>query len=346
MSLLEAQLPEGRQWLRVGDAYEVTKKPRGLDVAVLTAVPFAAMENIPRGGEYTPDYVLKAPGEIRSGTYFERGDILVAKITPSFENGKQALTTELPTPYAFATTEVIPLRPRKEAHDRRLLFFYLLHPDIRHHIAERMEGTTGRQRVPQEVLLDLPFPDFEPEEQTVVADSLEMIQKATAVEARSIQAGANLKRAALRTLFTRGLRGEERKVTDIGPMPESWESGRLGDYADVLSTPMAYSELEKRDQVRGGDLVRVLGIKVADMNLLGNEVELKTAALETTLDRAIAVKRCAPPHTIIFPKRGAAIATNKKRISTTWTTFDPNVIGIIAGDSSRSEFSVSVVPDV
>ena len=87
------------------------------------------MAAIPRGGAYTPDYALKAPIKIKSGTYFERGDILVAKITPSFENGKQALTTTLPTPYGFATTEVIPLRPLKEAHDRRLLFFYLLHPE-------------------------------------------------------------------------------------------------------------------------------------------------------------------------------------------------------------------------
>ena len=235
MSLLDAELAEGRQWLRVKDAYEVTKKPRGFDASALTAVPFTSMEDIPRGGEYSPDYVLKTPGEIKSGTYFERGDILVAKITPSFENGKQALTSELPTPYAFATTEIIPLRPRTEAHDRRLLFFYLLHPDIRHHIAERMEGTTGRQRVPQEVLLDLPFPDFEPEEQTAVADSLEMIQKAMTVEARSIQAGANLKRAAMWSLFTRGLRGEEQKDTEIGPVPKSWKLKSICDHFSVVS---------------------------------------------------------------------------------------------------------------
>ena len=46
------------------------------------------------------------------------------------------------------------------------MFFYLLHPDIRLFVAERMEGTTGRQRVPQEVLLDLPFPCFGSEEQS------------------------------------------------------------------------------------------------------------------------------------------------------------------------------------
>ena len=84
-----------------------------------------------------PNYSPRKPSEIRSGTYFERGDVLVAKITPSFENGKQALTTALPAPFGFATTEIIPLRPSKEGHDRRLMFFYLLHPDVRHHLAQR-----------------------------------------------------------------------------------------------------------------------------------------------------------------------------------------------------------------
>ena len=223
MSLFDAEIGDGRQWLRVGDAYEVTKKPRELDTASLPSVPFASMDAIPLGGEYTPDYTMRKRGEIKSGTYFERGDILVAKITPSFENGKQALAIDLPTPFGFATTEIIPLRPCNEGHDERLLFFYLLHPDVRHHVAERMEGTTGRQRIPVDVLLDLPFPEFGLEEQTAIANSLEMIQQMKAVESRVVEKAQALKRTTMRTLFTRGLRGEAQKETEIGPLPESWD---------------------------------------------------------------------------------------------------------------------------
>ncbi|MCY3782228.1 MAG: restriction endonuclease subunit S [Chloroflexi bacterium] len=215
----------------MGDAYEVTKKPRGLDMDSLPVVPFVPMGAVPQGGAYEPDYALRSPGEIRSGTYFERGDALIAKITPSFENGKQALATELPARFGFATTEVIPLRPREEGQDRRLLFFYLLHPDVRHHVAERMEGTTGRQRVPTEVLLNLPFPRFEPEEQTAIADPLEMIQRLKAFETQSIQTTQSLKRATMQTLFTHGLRGEAQKETEIGPVPESWEITTINDVA-------------------------------------------------------------------------------------------------------------------
>ena len=233
MSLLDSELAEGRQWLRLGDAYEVTKKPRGLDMASLPAVPFVSMDAIPQGGAYSPGYTMRPPGEIRSGTYFERGDALIAKITPSFENGKQALATGLPTPFGIATTEVIPLRPRKERQDRRLLFFYLLHPDVRHHVAERMEGTTGRQRIPADVLLSLPFPKFDPEEQTTVSDTLEMIQQLMAVETQSIETTQALKRAAMRSLFTRGLRGEAQKETEIGPVPENWEPATVASVATV-----------------------------------------------------------------------------------------------------------------
>ncbi len=230
MSLLDTSLVENRNWRSVGEAYEITKKPRGLDVGLLTTIPFASMESIPQGGEYTPNYTEKPPKQIRSGTYFERGDILVAKITPSWENGKQAFATELSTPFGFATTEVIPLRPRTDGEDSRFLFFYLLHPDIRSYVAERMEGTTGRQRIPKDVVLNLPFPEFNHKEQTEIANSLELIQRLVTLEKRLIKKTTDLKRAAMHTLFTRGLRGEAQKETEIGMVPESWG---VVDFASV-----------------------------------------------------------------------------------------------------------------
>ena len=265
MSLLDAALTEAREWDRVGDAYEVTKKPRGLDMDSLPVVPFVPMGAVPQGGAYEPDYALRPPGEIRSGTYFERGDALIAKITPSFENGKQALATELPARFGFATTEVIPLRPREEGQDRRLLFFYLLHPDVRHHVAERMEGTTGRQRVPTDVLLDLPFPRFEPEEQTAIGRFLRSLvcQRLGQEDLRRIriQTTQALKHArTMETLFTRGLRGEPQKETAIGPMPESWEVTAIDNVAvstqyglsmrgrDVRRLPNSANELSGRRQ--------------------------------------------------------------------------------------------------
>lgn len=235
MSLLDAQLGEGRQWSRVGDGYEVTKKLRSLDRATFSTIPFAAMEAIPQNGTYLPAFTMKAPDAIASGTYFERGDILVGKITPSFENGKQALIRELTAPFRYATTGVIPLHPRSDQHDPRLLFFYLLHPDIRHHVTERMEGSTGRKRVPENALLDLPIPAIELADQIAIADALEVVQRASAAETDCEQSARNLKRAAMRELFTRGLRGVTQKESEIGPIPANWEPRTVLDLCEIQS---------------------------------------------------------------------------------------------------------------
>lgn len=191
------------------------------------------MEAIPQGGAYQPDFTMKEPDAIASGTYFERGDILVGKITPSFENGKQALIQQLPQAFGYATTEVIPLHPRSNRHDPRFLFFYLLHPDVRHHITERMEGSTGRKRVPEGVLLDLPIPDLTLDEQTAIANALELIQKASAAEAKCERTAQYLKRVAMRALFARGIGGEAQRETEFGPVPQSWNSESLDSCALV-----------------------------------------------------------------------------------------------------------------
>jgi type I restriction enzyme S subunit len=235
MSLFDVDLGSGRTWSRVGDSYAVTRKPRGLNVGAVAEVPFSAMEAIPQGGAYDPTFTMRSPQAITSGTYFERGDVLVAKITPSFENGKQALARSLQAPFGYATTEVIPLHPSKPGHDPRLLFFYLLHPDVRHHVAERMEGSTGRQRVPEGVLLDLPIPEIEPDDQSAIADALETIHAAAAAELSAEQNACALKRTAMNALFTRGLRGEPQKETEIGLVPERWEVSTLGAHHSVVS---------------------------------------------------------------------------------------------------------------
>ncbi len=234
MGLLDSELPEGRHWLRVRDCYQVTRKPRGLRLDG-ERVPFVTMEAMPQGGHYQVRYEWKELNRITSGTYFERGDLLIAKITPSFENGKQAWVKDFPTRFGYATTEVIPLRPVCQEHDRRFLFFYLLHPEVRAFVAERMEGSTGRQRVPEQVLLDLPYPALPFEEQKHIADTFEHIFVQIDVENRSVRTTQELKSAAMRELFTRGLRGEPQKETEIGPVPESWEPRTILELCEIWS---------------------------------------------------------------------------------------------------------------
>lgn len=70
--------------------------------------------------------------------------------------------------------------------------------------------------------------------------------------------------------------------------------------------------------------------KVSDMNLPGNETYITSA--ENTVDDAILNEiraKTYSPGTIIFPKIGGAIATNKKRILGVEATFDNNVMAVV-----------------
>ena len=72
-------------------------------------------------------------------------------------------------------------------------------------------------------------------------------------------------------------------------------------------------------------------LKVSDMNLPGNEsyiVSWNNTVSRSTLRELKA--KSFPAGTVIFPKIGAAIATNKKRILTRESTYDNNVMGIIS----------------
>ena len=73
--------------------------------------------------------------------------------------------------------------------------------------------------------------------------------------------------------------------------------------------------------------------KVSDMNSVGNEIEMRYSNNYVSADMIQAQKwKIAPRGTIIFPKIGATIATNKKRILTQESIFDNNVMGLICSD--------------
>lgn len=128
-------------------------------------------------------------------------------------------------------------------------------------------------------------------------------------------------------LFTEGLRNEPQKQTEIGLVPDSWETPTVGSVCSIKASAMSYKQLEDAPNVSNG--VRVIGIKVSDMNLPGNEIELCSANLERRLTEKEALNRTVPKNSIIFPKRGAAIATNKKRLTIRQTVLDPNLIAVI-----------------
>jgi type I restriction enzyme S subunit len=89
-------------------------------------------------------------------TYFAKGDVLVAKITPCFENGKGALVDHLETDIGFGTTELHVIRGGLKVLNS---FLYMVITSFRFRmIGERfMTGAAGQQRIPEEFIKDFPI---------------------------------------------------------------------------------------------------------------------------------------------------------------------------------------------
>ena len=80
--------------------------------------------------------------------------------------------------------------------------------------------------------LDVPQPPLD--EQQAISAALRRVRDAIRAQDQSVAVAQDLKQAAMRTLFTRGLRGEAQKETEIGPVPESWKQTTLWDLCNGL----------------------------------------------------------------------------------------------------------------
>lgn len=158
-------VPESWEVVRIGDMYKFTSKPRGLDLR--SPIPFIPMDMVPLNELEINKYVLR--DQVSSGTYVENGDLLLAKITPSFENGKQGFVS-IDKPFAYATTEVIPIKEKEGISDKFYLFYFLLKDDIRSQLTGKMEGSTGRQRLSKTVLEETLIPKPSLSEQIEIAE--------------------------------------------------------------------------------------------------------------------------------------------------------------------------------
>ena len=94
---------------------------------------------------------------------------------------------------------------------------------------------------------------------------------------------------------------------------------------------------------KGINNIRITGevpfFKISDMNTIGNEIYMKKANIMLTGKNVNEMKiKIYPKGTVIFPKRGGAILTNKKRILFQDSSFDLNTMGVIPNDKIISKY--------
>lgn len=144
-TLFEASAEPGS----IGDL--ATVNPRASRIDAAATVSFVAMEDVSEHGELVRS-VDRARAELGSGyTQFNDGDVLVAKITPCFENGKGALAEGLTSGVGFGTTEFHVVRP-KISDDADYLHQATLTSRFRSDGERHMTGSAGQRRVPADFI--------------------------------------------------------------------------------------------------------------------------------------------------------------------------------------------------
>lgn len=234
---MTVDLPEEWTVVQLGDLLDQSRvaQPRSSEA---DSVPFIPMNLLSEAALDVLGFEVRTPAEVRSGVFVKNGDLLLAKITPCLENGKQGIVRSLPGGCGFATTEVFPLRTRA-ALDTEFLAFYLRQGDVRRELADKMEGTTGRQRLPRVVVDRLPITLPPLHEQQAIVRVLRIVHSVRESSDTVIAATRALKQSLMHHLFTYGPVpvGEADKVplkeTAIGPVPEHWSIRQLGELAKV-----------------------------------------------------------------------------------------------------------------
>ena len=208
-----------------------------------------------------------------SGSRFQSGDTLMARITPCLENGKiaryQAVGDKLE---AHGSTEFIVIRGRADVTDTNFAYYLTKWEEVRNYAIGQMTGTSGRQRVPVDSLdhLTVPLPPLS--EQRAIAHVLGTLDDKIQLNRRMNETLEEMARALFKSWFVdfepvrakmegRWRRGEslpglpaehydlfpDRLVdAEMGEIPDGWGVKALGELVE-LAYGKALRAIDRKD---------------------------------------------------------------------------------------------------
>ena len=193
-----------------------------------TEVSFVPMEAVGEHGGLDLS-MTKELSEVGDGyTYFSDGDVVVAKITPCFENGKGALAVELVNGTAFGTTELHVVRCRPEV-DKQFILYMTLTSTFRKLGESEMYGAAGQKRIPESFITNLKQPIPPLSEQRAIAAFLDRetarIDQLTAKYQLLIERLAEYRNAVITRAVTKGLPPNAARDAGLDPVPRMKSSG-------------------------------------------------------------------------------------------------------------------------
>ena len=238
----------GIEWIGVIPAHWAVKRLK--DVSILNPsyngcdlegdVSFVPMESL-RCGQIDLQEISfsEAKGKY---TFFAEEDLLVAKVTPCFENGNIALAKNLKQGIGFGSSEIFVLRCIGVLN--KYLFYYSFSNEFQGRACSTMCGVGGLKRISPLFMRthQLAIPPLA--EQQTIADYLdkktaEIDEQITALEKKS-DAYQRLKRSLISEVVTRGLNPtaelKDSGIEWIGEIPKHWVIKRFKEMFRHYST--------------------------------------------------------------------------------------------------------------
>jgi len=284
------------------------------------SMAFIPMEAIPDNSLYAK-YELRSVDEVKSYVYCEPGDILLAKITPSFENGKQGIVPEeLQGKIVLATTEVYPIKCKNI--DKYFLFYLLKYSPIRSKLVSLMRGTTGRKRVPREALEELLLPHPPITEQRRIAEILSTVDKTIEGVDGVVTRLERLKKALMRELLTGRVRVREEdgrlvfhretqfQETPIGKIPGEWQIVRIGDVTRIETRSLIPAHGAKYYYIGLEDIESDTGRIPKPVDVLTDGAEIKSAKYVFTSKHVLYGKLRPYLNKVALPSRDGICSTD------------------------------------
>lgn len=285
--------------------------------AATSGLPYYGLEHFdsgsPRISRSGDSAAMDGPGVTVSP-----GDVLFSKLRPYLN--KVAVAGES----AVASTEVLVYRPVTTDLDASYLALLLRDARAVDYAVARSAGSR-MPRTSAKVMAELPIALPPLDEQRRIVDLIAAVDDAVDAAEGEVAAARELSDAARRVLFENA----------------EGERDRLGE---VVTFAGGYAFPPSEQGRTEGD---VPFIKVSDMNLPGNERGIRSAVNWVTGDVKSQLRAKAwPEGTVVFPKVGAALLTEKRRFLTRPTIFDNNVMGLVAGPRLDSAYLLAFMEGV
>ena len=161
------EIPETWKWVRLGSLFTIN--PRN-NIADDTVVGFMPMPLLKDGFNSGHTYETKLWKDVKSGfTHFANNDVVIAKITPCFQNRKSAVIHDLPNGYGAGTTELHVLRDyTKILYIPYFLMICKTHDFIQNGM-KNFSGTAGQQRIGKDFIFNylVPLPPINEQKRIV-----------------------------------------------------------------------------------------------------------------------------------------------------------------------------------